>query len=57
MKIKTESYGVFYKDNGEWRGPVCMDTFSYEKAKEVAKSDAKSLKKKTKLFRQVWKSV
>ena len=57
MKIKTEMYGVFYKDNGVWRGPTCRDSFTYEQAKDMAKSDAKSLKKKTKLFRQVWVKV
>ena len=64
MKIKTEMYGVFYKDNGVWRGPVDgrvlpknkLESVEYE-GQDYLTTCKKTLKKKVKLFKQVWKSV
>lgn len=57
MKIKTEYYGVFYKDGDSWRGPVYGDTYTHKNAKKFSINEAKRKKKKTKIFQQVWKSV
>ena len=61
MKINTEKYGVFYKDGENWRGPVNGELFDSDNTaytlKELKQSYSKELKKKIKLFRQVWKSV
>ena len=64
MKIKTQKYGVFYKDGKAWRGPV-KNEFNTEKEiidhygsfKEVKKYHRKALKKKVRVFKQYWKSV
>ena len=63
MKIKSNMYGVFYKDGKKWRGP-CDDLYTKEEiesgagsTEEYLKQVAQEKKKKIKLFRQVWKSV
>lgn len=57
MKVKTNTYGVFYKDEGVWRGP--FDTVVVETKKEkksVKKAARATLKKKVRLLKQIWKS-
>jgi hypothetical protein len=64
MKIKTNYYGIFYWNHGKWNGPLSGQLID-EKAisrgmlglKEVAREWAKAEKKKTKIFREVWKEV
>ena len=62
MKIKTEYYGVFYKDGKKWRGPYQGETFAEEHLlngsfKSRKKLIRKQIKKKIKIFRQLWKSI
>ena len=64
MKIKSNQYGVFYKDGNKWRGPLQGETFTEEQIdqnegsfEELEKGYRKQVKKKVKIFRQVWKSV
>ena len=64
MKIKSNQYGVFYKDGKKWRGPIKGEIFTEEQLDQnegsfeaLEKSCGKQVKKKTRIFRQVWKSV
>ena len=56
MKIEKKNiYGVFYKDNGMWRGPVKTLTLQNKKdRKTVKKAARKTLKKKVRLLKQIW---
>ena len=57
-------YGVFYKDGKKWRGPLQGEMFTEEHVdqgegsfEELEKACRRQIKKKVKIFRQVWKSV
>jgi hypothetical protein len=62
MKIKTEYYGVFYKNRDKWVGPIYDDIFIKPKDGNntiidmTLKLYQRRIKKKVKLFRQYWKS-
>ena len=57
MKIKTNTYGVCYKDNGEWRGPYETHTLQNKKEKKAVKKAASArLKKRIKLLKATWAS-
>ena len=62
MKIKTELYGVFYKNRDTWIGPFEDNVFTKEDwERDVFENTIKECKertkRKTKVFRQYWKSV
>lgn len=64
MKIKSNIYGVFYKDGKKWRGPIDNELLTvneiedgWDSIKIAVWKQSKLKKKKTRLFRQVWKSV
>jgi hypothetical protein len=55
MKIKTKSYGLFYKDNGSWRGPL-LTNINKDERKALKKEFSRKLKKKVKVLKAVWVS-
>ncbi len=62
MKIKTEYYGVFYKNRDKWVGPFEDNIFTKqewekESLQDTIKECRKKTKRKVKLFRQYWKSA
>lgn len=69
MKIKTKLYGVFYKDGNnskKWNGPFQGELYTKdefnddvnESELELLLKECRSItKRKSKVFRQYWKSV
>lgn len=70
MRIESEIYGVFYKDGKEWKfyeGPISELILKSTSKLEDApienhiewwlKGRRKTLKKKVKMFKLIWKSV
>ena len=55
MKIKTNIYGIFYKDSGEWRGPYqTLIRPNKKEIKSIKKSASTRLKKKIKILKEFW---
>ena len=61
MKIKTPYYAVFYNDRGAWRGPMWSNYYTlkdiqtdYGSVESLLKDARKAVKKRVRLFQQVW---
>ena len=65
MKIKTELYGVFYKSGDKnskkwkWIGPFGGEFYTKDESElnALLKECRSTTKRKSKLFRQIWKSI
>ena len=73
MKIKTENYGVFYKNGKHWQGPLYEEILTLDDIRYNSPLDrdssiedhieaylqdaARGRKRKVKLFREMWERV